>query len=235
MSRPGRAFAYRGGAAESLGYLVLPEGAGPWPGVLVAPAFGGLSDFERDTADRLAGMGYAALCVDYYGGGARAADRDEASGWMGALMADRPEFARRMQGALAALGALPQVDAARLGAMGFCLGGKGVLDLARSGAAFRAGVSLHGIFDAPPEGSQPMQAALLVLHGWDDPLAPPEAVTALAAELTAHCPDWQIQAFGHTGHAFTNPAAQAPGMGYSAPAAARSWAALDRFFAEHLH
>lgn len=234
MSRAGAAFAYRGGAVESLGYLALPEGTAPCTGILIAPAFGGLSDFERDAADRLAARGHAALVADYYGGGARASDGAEAGRWMAALMADRPEFAARMQGALAALGAVGRVDPARLGAMGFCLGGKAVLDLARSGADFRAGVAIHGIFDAPPAGSQPMKAALMVLHGWDDPLAPPEAVTALAAELSAHCPDWQIHAFGHTGHAFTNPAANAAGMAYSESAARRAWRMLDGFFDEML-
>ncbi len=225
---------YRAGDAECIGYLACPGTPGPHPGVLVTPAFSGLSDLERGFAERLAEMGYAALGVDYYGGGTRATTREEAGALMQALNGDRVLLAARMEGALAALKAQCGVDATRTAAIGFCFGGKAVLDLARAGADFRAGASFHGIFDAPPAGSQTMKAALLVLHGWDDPLAPPEAVTALAAELTAHCPDWQIQAFGHTGHAFTNPGANAPGMGYSEQASTRAWQALYRFLEEKL-
>jgi len=229
---------YDAGGTPCHGYLALPDRDGrrddPCPGVLVTPAFAGLSDRERGFADRLAQMGYAALGVDYYGHGALAADREEASRFMGALNADRPLFAARMQAALAALKGLDQVDPDRCGAMGFCLGGKAVLDLARSGADFRAGVSLHGVYDAPEAGSRKMKPALLILHGWDDPLAPPEATVKLAEELTAHCDDWQLLAFGHTGHAFTNPDANMPGMGFSESANARSWSALERFFEEKL-
>lgn len=227
-------FTYDAGGTPCHGYLALPEGTGTAPGVLVTPAFGGLGPQERAAADRLAAMGYAALGVDYYGHGKWAADRAEAATLMSALNGDRPLLAARMQAALDALAGVERVDADRLGAIGFCFGGKAVLDLARSGAAFRAGVSLHGVYDAPPAGSQAMQAAMLILHGWDDPLCPPEATVGLARELTEHCADWQILSFGHTGHAFTNPAANMPGMGYSESANARSWAAMERFFAETL-
>ncbi|NIZ11663.1 dienelactone hydrolase family protein [Pseudooceanicola sp. HF7] len=228
--------AYEAAETACHGYLAMPGGAGPVPGVLVAHAFGGIGDFERRQADRLARQGYAALALDYYGNGWQAGSREEAAERMAELNADRPLLLQRMQAALKALARLREVDETRLGAMGFCFGGKAVLDLARSGAAFQAGASLHGVYDAPPSGSQDMQAALLVLHGWDDPLAPPQAVTALAEELTLHCPDWQILGFGHTGHAFTNPAvsAAAPGFGYSETAAPRAFAALDRFLAEKL-
>lgn len=229
-----RPLSYPAGGTECIGYLALPEGEGPFPGVLVAPAFSGLSELEKRFANRLAGMGYAALAVDYYGGGTHATSRDEAGRLMQALNGDRPLLASRMEGALAALKALPEVDAGRTAAIGFCFGGKAVLDLARSGADFRAGATFHGIFDAPEGGSQPMKAALLILHGWDDPLAPPQAVTALAEELSTHCEDWQLLGFGNTGHAFTNPAASLPGMGYSESASRRSWAALERFLEEKL-
>lgn len=216
------------------GYLALPEGDAPTAGVLVAPAFAGLSDTERATCDRLAGLGYVALGVDYYGHGTLAGTRDEAAALMGALQEDRSTLALRMQAALATLAAQPRVAKGRLGAMGFCFGGKAVLDLARSGADFRAGVSMHGVYDAPPAGSNKIAPALLICHGWEDPLCPPDATVALAQELTAHCDDWQILAHGHTGHAFTNRKASAPGMAYAETADRRSWDAMLRLFDETL-
>ncbi|MGI3170432.1 dienelactone hydrolase family protein [Pseudooceanicola sp. C21-150M6] len=231
----GTAFTYSAGGADCIGYLALPEGDGPCPGVLVSPAFRGLSDMERGSCDRLAAMGYVALGVDYYSGGRETTERAEAAGWMAELQGNRPLLAARMQGALAALTAQPRVAGQKIGAVGYCLGGKSVLDLARSGAEFAAGVTFHGVYDAPPEGSQPMKAALLICDGWDDSLCPPGAKVALAEELTAHCPDWQMLAFGQTGHAFTNPAAAVGnGFGYSAAAERRSWAAMSGFFEEML-
>lgn len=206
------------------------------PGVLVAPAFGGLGPFELERANELAEAGFAVLAVDYYGDGKRASDNDEALSLMGYLNANRDVFARRMVAALHELQRQKIVDEDHIGAMGYCLGGKAVLDLARTGENFQAAVSLHGVFDAPAEKDTKMVPSVLVLHGWDDPLAKPDAFNALATELTSKCDDWQMFAFGHTSHSFTNPNAQAPeaGIAYSQRAATRSWKALIDFFDETL-
>ena len=206
----------------------------PRPGVMIAHAFGGLGDFDKRQAERLAGMGYAAFAIDLYGKGRRATSREEAAALMGELNNDRPLLAARMNASLQELKAMPQVDPKRTAAIGYCFGGKAVLDLARSGAEFEAGVSFHGVYDSPTETASNMGTSLLILHGWDDPLATPEQTVALAAELTEHCSDWQILAFGHTGHAFTNPNANQPGMMFSAAADQRSWDAMSRFLQEKL-
>ena len=75
---------------------------------------------------------------------------------------------------------------------------------------------------------------ILALHGWDDPLATPESVLALASELTRRGADWQIHAYGNTLHAFTNPAAddRSAGTVYNARADRRSWLAMREFLAE---
>lgn len=212
-----------------------PKHGDTQPGLLIAPAFAGPGPLEMQRAEELVTQGYTVLVVDYYGEGRHTTERDIAASWMNALNAERPELARRMNAALGALKALPNVDADRTAALGFCLGGKAVLDLARSGADTRAVIPIHGLFDAPPE-VRAYKAAVLVLHGWDDPLAQPDAFIGLTEELTEHCADWQTLAFGHTGHSFTNPNANMPeaGMAYSPRAFARSWKILSDFLAEHL-
>ncbi|NIZ14530.1 dienelactone hydrolase family protein [Phaeobacter sp. HF9A] len=230
-------FSYRDGDDECIGHLVWDESRKtPAPGVLIAPAFGGLGVFERDRAAELAELGYVALAVDYYGNGTRAETPEEAQALMAEITADRRVLARRMVAAYEALADLPEVDENRIAATGYCLGGKAVMDLARTGAGIRACIPQHGVYDAPNFPTEQMQAAVLVLHGWDDPLSPPDALSALAQELTQHCTDWQVLGFGHTGHAFTNPKAQNPegGMMYSARASTRAWAALTGFLAEKL-
>lgn len=231
------AFTYSDGIETFIGHLAWDERfAAPTPAVLIAPAFGGLGPFEKALAEDLAAEGYVALAVDYYGHGKRAADAEEARRMMAELTADRQVLARRMVAALGAIEGLTHVDAARVGALGFCLGGKAVLDLARTGADIRACVPIHGVYDAPNFDTQTIRASVLVLHGWDDPLAAPEALTGLATELSQHCSDWQVMGFGHTGHAFTNPNAQdkEAGMMYSERATRRAMQALRNFLAETL-
>lgn len=208
---------------------------GSLPGVLVAHAFGGQGDFDTGKAEDLARLGYVAIAVDMYGKGRRAADPAAASALMHEVTDDRPQVAARMQMWLDVLAGLPDVDAGRMAAIGFCFGGKSVLDLARSGADLRAVVGFHAVLDAPRVVvDAPVLASVLVLHGWDDPLATPAQFSALGAELTGRGADWQAMAYGGTGHAFTNPQANAAedGMMYNALASERAWAAMAGFLAE---
>jgi dienelactone hydrolase len=225
---------YTAGDTECIGYLAQPKGDGPHPVVMVAPAYRGLDDFVKERADWLATLGYIGFAVDYYGNGRLASDMDEASAMMQALNNDRPSLRARMLAALETARTLPNADPSRIAAMGFCMGGKAVLDLARSGATLSGVIGFHGVFDAPPEGCETMNTSVLLLHGWDDPLATPQQAVDLAAELTAHCNDWQMLAFGNTAHSFTNPAAQAPEAGnvYSKRANDRAFAAMLAFLKE---
>ena len=218
---------YEAGGAAMRGYRARP-GRPNGAGLLVIPAFFGLRDFEMAECDRYAAMGYDVLGVDYYGDGWVASGMDEASAAMGKLNEDRRTLLTRTEAALAELGA------ARTGAVGFCFGGKAVLDLARAGR-LDAGVSMHGIYDRPPWETEAMPPVLLC-HGWNDPLATPAQFEAVTRELEAHCEDWHALCFGGTGHAYTNPAqvSDDPGMGYVERSARRAMAAAETFFAERL-
>jgi dienelactone hydrolase len=96
-------------------------------------------------------------------------------------------------------------------------------------------VSIHGLLGAPGNtAANTIIAKVLALHGWDDPMATPDDVKSLAAEMSAMGADWQLHAYGNTMHAFTNPAANNPDMGtvYDATADRRSWQAVTNFLAE---
>lgn len=202
----------------------------PRPLILVAGTFMGRTRFEEGKARSLAERGYVAVAIDLYGVDNWPTDFDQARARMDALNADRAELRARLRVALgAALASGAPIDPAKVAAIGFCFGGKCVLDLARSGADIAGVVSFHGLYDAPPFANAPITAKVLVLHGWNDPLDPPETVVALATELTGAGVDWQIHAYGHTVHGFTNPARE--GM-YSPVADARSWQAMENFLAE---
>jgi dienelactone hydrolase len=131
---------------------------------------------------------------------------------------------------------MPIIDSQRIVIMGFCFGGLCALDLARSNADIRGAVSFHGMLSPSGFTEPKVRAKVLMLHGYDDPLAPPEDMLAVAREFTAAGADWQLHAYGHTAHAFTNPQAQSrdSGMQYDESADRRSWHALEEFLGEAL-
>jgi len=225
---------YQGEGGPFIGRVVRGDAAtGAAPGILIAPTFWGLRELEVDKAKRLAALGYVVLVADPYGGGRTGSTAEEATGLMGELMADRKVEQARFQNALAVLKGLPGVDGSKTAALGYCMGGKCVLDLARSGADVSAVASFHAIFDAPPFPNAGIKAKVLISQGWDDPLTPPESFVAIAQELTEAKVDWQLHAYGNTGHSFTTPGkGLGPGFGYSESADKRSWAALTGFLAE---
>ena len=207
----------------------------PRPGVLVAHTIAGQSDFEELRAWQLAELGYVGFAADVYGKGTRTTDIDQNRSMMQALLADRPGLQGRLLAALGALREQEEVDVSAIAAIGFCFGGLSVLDIARTGEELAGVVSFHGLLGAPGNTAENSIAAkVLVLHGWDDPMATPDQVVELAAEMTAMGADWQLHGYGNTMHAFTNPAAHEPGAGkqFSESADRRSWAAMESFLVE---
>jgi len=208
------------------------------PCVLVSHQWSGQSDAERKRAEQLAQLGYVGFAIDVYGKGARGGLLADNSKLMQPFLDDRAMLRRRILAALAAAKNHPMVDPDRVGAIGYCFGGLCVLDLARSAAPGVKGVvSFHGIFHPPNLGEQaPITAKVLILHGYDDPMATPDHVLAIARELTEAKADWQLHAYGHTTHAFTAQGVNAPerGLVYNAAADRRSWIAMKNFFEEVL-
>ena len=219
---------YDADGTAMVGYRARPERPNGAV-LLVVPAFMGLRSFEKAQCDRFAAMGYEAMGVDYYGEGWTTEDGAAASKAMAELNGDRGVLLRRCAGALE----IARGWGGKVGAMGFCFGGKAVLDMARAGH-LDAAVSMHGIYDRPPFATGTMPPVLLC-HGWNDPLAKPADFEAMAAELEAHSPDWHALCFGQTGHAFTDPARGGDaGMGFVDRSASRTWAAVETFLAEKL-
>ncbi len=203
--------------------------------VIIVPTFAGVSDLEKGFARDLAERGYACLIADLWGRSYGPDERDAAFGHMTNLKSDRAALRDRMLDVVELAKAQDGTDPAKIAAIGFCFGGLCVLDLARSGSPIAGVASFHGLFDAPDLPPQPISAKVVAYHGWDDPMVPPDAVVALAKELTEAGADWQIHGYGHTGHGFTNPkvgALNIPGVDYNAAAARRSWAALYDYLDE---
>ena len=208
---------------------------GPRPGVLVAHTIRGRTPFEEGKARDLAALGYAAFALDVYGAAEVGGSDEQSRANMVALLNDRGKLQARLSLSLATMQNSDEVDPEHCAAIGFCFGGLGVLDLARLNAPLAGVVSFHGLFDAPGNSvGKRSNCKVLALHGWDDPMATPDAVLSFAEEMTALGIDWQLHGYGGTQHAFTNPAANDSERGtvYDAAADRRSWIAAKNFLSE---
>ena len=208
---------------------------GPRPAVAIAHTWAGRSAFEEGKALELAEQGYVGFALDMYGKGVLGSSPEENTALMTPLMEDRAALQQRINTAIATLRQQAEVDPGRVAASGYCFGGLCVLDLARSGSDVSGVVSLHGLFNPPGNtAGTPITARVLCLHGYDDPMAKPQSMLELAAELSAAGADWQVHAYGNTVHAFTNPQADNAAMGtlYSPTADRRSRAAMLDFLQE---
>lgn len=238
MAIQSRSIEYREGQDVFEGFVAWDDARAKAPAVLIAHDWAGLLDASRQRAEKLAGLGYVGFALDNYGKGKRGTPGADNSALMNPLLGDRAMLRRRLVAGLEACRALDFVDPERVAIIGYCLGGLCALDLARANPpGLRGAVSFHGIYAPPNLGEQgPIEARVLVLHGWDDPFTPPAAAIGLAEELTKAKCDWQLHAYGHTMHAFASEGASNPAGGilYSADADRRSFAALRYFLEETL-
>ena len=196
------------------------------PTVILIPTVMGVSDLELGFARQLVELGYNAVVADIFGKTFRGAARDVMFGEMGRLKEDRVALRRRMSHVLEMARQIDGVEEDKIVVAGYCFGGLCAIDLARSGADIAAAVSFHGLLDPPGMEPERITAKVVAFHGWDDPMVPPEAVVAFGKELTDAGSDWQIHAYGHVAHGFTNPNAHEigiEGVRYNALAAERSW------------
>lgn len=217
-------------SVECRGALFVPEGPGPHPAVLVMPSAMGLGPAYRAIAAKLAGEGYVALAADVYGGAAHFTDPPDAAEPFDRLTQDPMRIRARTVAWFDLLRARSEVDPDHVAAIGYCLGGKCVLELARSGAAARAAICFHGILGtARPAEPGTIVPLVAVYAGAKDPYAPPADVEAFQAEMRTAGARWHLTIFGDACHAFTtreDGGLPIDGVAYDPLADAISWAGM---------
>lgn len=228
---------YRSAGVTCEGFLAYDDAqTGKRPGVLIAHQWLGLTNYEKARAVQLASLGYVAFALDLYGKGNLPKDAAAAGPLAGTFKANRTLWRQRANDGLKALEAQPQVDTSKIAAIGYCLGGGTVLELARSGAPVKGIVSFHGSLDTPtPEDARNIKGRVLILHGASDPYSPLPTVVGLSDEMTKAGVPFQIVLYSQTVHSFTQPDAgndPSKGAAYNADSDQRSFAAMLRFFDE---
>jgi dienelactone hydrolase len=198
--------------------------------VLIVHDWDGLTDYEMRRAEMLAAQGYTAFAIDVYGKGRNPTSMQENQQRSGEMYADREAFQQRLQGALSEAGSIPAATD-DIVVIGYCFGGAGVLELARTGAETAGFVSFHGGLDLP-EGQDYSQVAAPVMlqHGSADPVSGMADVAALLDNLQGAGVEHSAQIHGGARHSFT-----VFGSGdYDLEADQASWVALQGFLEDRL-
>jgi carboxymethylenebutenolidase len=219
-ARAGHAVALPGGGG---GWIQLPAASGRRPAVLVIQEWWGLNDWIKESVARFADQGYVAFAVDLYRGKSTS-DRAEAHELMRGLPDDRA--LDDMKAAFDGLAARPDVDPARIGIVGWCMGGGYALALAVAEPRLRAAVINYGKLVTAPERVHAIQAAVLGNFAGLDRGITPEDVRAFADKLKADQKDADIKIYDGAKHAFMNPGSS---DGYDGAAASDAWARIDAF------
>jgi dienelactone hydrolase len=215
---------YRDGATALTGWLARPPGP-VRAAVAVFPTFMNTTPGVEAKATALADAGCIALVADFYGPDAPH-DAETAFAAMERLRADPVAMRARLKAALSALAEVapdvPQI------AIGFCLGGMAVLELARDGADLALVASFHGLLATPLPATAPIIPRILVCHGDADSLVPRRDVIAFWEEMDRVGANWQFMSFAGVEHGFTNPLtpARTPNPAYHRVADHQSWGAL---------
>lgn len=197
------------------------------PGLLLVHGGAGLDEHAREQARRYAELGYTVLAADMYG---VTGDRERIMATVTALRDDPAALVRRGTAGMTALAGCPESDGV-VGAVGFCFGGLAVLTLARSGAALKAVVSVHGtLATVAPAEPGAISARVLVCHGAADPHVPMSQVVGFTEEMHAAAADWRLIMYGRALHGFTHRQPSAtPGVAFDADADRDSFAAAGAF------
>lgn len=224
--------AYSDGDTPLTGLRMCPDGDAR-AAVAVFPTFMNSTPGVEAKAKALVEAGYSVLIGDFYGPDAPA-DFQQAFAAMTKLRAD-PEAARqRLRATIAQLREL-EPDLPQL-AIGFCLGGFAVLEMARDGQDLAAVASFHGLLETPLPASQPIKPRVLVCHGDADALVKRDQVMGFWEEMDGVSADWHFHSYAGVEHGFTNPHMLdgSPNPAYNASADRQSWSAMHVFFDEVL-
>ena len=230
---------YFDGDQRCLGVLELPDPAkfpGPRPGVVAVHEAWGLGAQVKRRVAMLAELGYVALAADMFGDRLIPADPPEAFKIIGDFAADTTALRARAGAAVTALKGHPACNG-QVAAIGYCFGGRTVLELARAGNPDVLGVvSFHGALDSPaPAEKGKVTASVLVCHGAEDELVPHAHLTAFLDEMAAAQADCQTIAYTGAKHSFTNPEAKGqlmPTIIHHQRTDDRSWRAMQAHLEE---
>ncbi len=227
-------FTYRHGEVELAGYMAQPSRY-PRAAILIVPTIAGPNEIMFARAKWLASIGYSAMVCDIYGKG-EVTDVAEGRRLAGELRGDPEYYRERFRCALDELRVRSKLANDRIAAIGYCMGGEIVLEMARGGEDLALVVSFHGLLATPlPAKRGTIIPRLLVCNGRADPMVPPKQVRAFLEEMDIAGADCHFHNYTGVVHGFTDPASDSKpldAVAYNASADRQSKAAMLSMFEE---
>lgn len=204
-------------------------------GILILPAWMGIDDHAKESAAELSKLGYYTFVADIYGVGNKPKDYNEAGQKAGYFKKNTKEYQKRIQLALNQLiaqGANPK----EIVVIGYCFGGTGAIEVARTNMNVKGIVSFHGGLGRDEIRTiDPISVRLLILHGADDPYESETEIKAFQNEMRVAKADWEMIYYANAVHSFTDKGAgtdNSKGAAYNEKAEKRSWKAMLQFLKE---
>jgi carboxymethylenebutenolidase len=208
------------------GYLATPDGSGPHPGVVVIHEAYGLNDHIKDVTHRFAGAGYVALAVDLF------TDRNRAvcmARYMGGMLLGSVNRygINDLKSALTYLAKDRSVDAQRLGAIGFCMGGGFAIAWACTDSRLKA---IAPFYAANPRPLEAVNRICPVVGSYPEKDFTASAGRALDAALDEFKIRHDIKIYPGAKHSFFNDR----GSAFDKSAVEDSWTRVMTFFGEQI-
>src|SRR5271167_1803495 len=219
----GQPVTYKSGTETVSGILYTPQGKGPFPALVVIHEWWGLNDWVKDEASKLADQGYVALAIDLYRGKV-ATTPDEAHQIMRGVPEDRAN--RDLLAATAYLSSQKNIDAKRIGSIGWCMGGGYAFNLAVSDPKLKAAVINYGHLATDDATLKKINAPILGIFGGQDKGITPADVNKFESQMKALGKTIDVHIFPDAGHAFENPGNK---TGYRADDTAEAWKLTTAF------
>ena len=208
-------------------FFAKPRGAGPFPGIIVIHEIFGLNDNIREICKEFAGQGYVALAVDLF------TNRNRAICMMQIFhgIMFRPlnnSTLADLNSAFDFLKQTPGVDAERIGAVGFCMGGSYALQMAITAKGMKAASVFYG---ANPKPLDAVAQSCPIMGSYPDKDFTTRAAHELEASLVNYNVPHDIKIYENTQHSFYSQQ-RTP---FEVEASKDAWQRMLNFFGEHLH
>ena len=222
---------YQSGKVGMKAFVAAPQTKDKRPAILIVQEWWGLTEHIKNIARRYAAEGYVAIAPDLYSrlGHALTTDAGEAGKLMNTLKQE--DGLTDLNATVAYLKSVPEVDAAKIGITGLCMGGSYALMLPCVSLEIKAAVPFYGQVPNPDTPIQKLACPVLYLYGEDDGWITKADVQRLVAALKKYNKAGEIKTYPGAPHAFfrdTDPSVYRP------EAARDAWVRTKAFFKQHL-